>query len=138
MAKIRVYELAKSLNKDSKEIIEILKKNGVEIKNHMSSVSDEEAEKVRARFAGSKPDKAEKPVKAAPSSEERKPHSEENSNTGKPQGERRPDSRGAGERRPDGSRPQGDRRDGRMGERRPDGRPPRGDRGDIREPQSRT
>ena len=59
MAKIRVYELAKSLNKDSKEVLEILKKNGVEVKNHMSSVSDEDAGKVRARFAG-------KPAQSAP------------------------------------------------------------------------
>ena len=50
MAKVRVYELAKSLGKDSKEIIELLKKNGVEVKNHMSSVSDEAAEMVKARY----------------------------------------------------------------------------------------
>ena len=54
MAKIRVYELAKNLNKDSKEIIEILKKNGVEVKNHMSSVTDEDAAKVTARVSGNK------------------------------------------------------------------------------------
>ena len=50
MAKVRVYELAKSLGKDSKEIIELLNKNGVEVKNHMSSVSDEAAEMVKARY----------------------------------------------------------------------------------------
>ena len=33
MSKIRVYELAKNLNKDSKEIIEILKSKGVELVN---------------------------------------------------------------------------------------------------------
>ena len=52
MAKIRVYELAKSLNKDSKEVIEILKKNGIDVKNHMSSVSDEDADKIRNRVLG--------------------------------------------------------------------------------------
>lgn len=52
MGKIRVYELAKSLDKDSKELIEILKKNGIEVKNHMSSVSEEDAQKVRNHFAG--------------------------------------------------------------------------------------
>lgn len=59
MAKIRIYELAKSLEKDSKEIIEILKKNGVEVKNHMSSVTEEEAQKVRDRFSGKKAVKEE-------------------------------------------------------------------------------
>ena len=52
MAKVRVYELAKSINKDSKEIIEFLKNNGVEVKNHMSSVSDEDAEKVINNLKG--------------------------------------------------------------------------------------
>ena len=52
MAKIRVYELAKSLNKDSKEVIELLKKNGIEVKNHMSSVSDEDADKIRKNASG--------------------------------------------------------------------------------------
>ena len=59
MAKIRVYELAKSLGKDSKEIIELLKKNGIEVKNHMSSVSDEDA-MVKARYTKNQ-DSGEKP-----------------------------------------------------------------------------
>ncbi len=65
MAKIRIYELAKSLEKDSKEIIEILKKNGVEVKNHMSSVTEEEAQKVRDRFSGKKAVKGETAKPAA-------------------------------------------------------------------------
>ena len=38
MAKFRVYEIAKKYNKDNKEILEILKANHVEVKNHMSTI----------------------------------------------------------------------------------------------------
>ena len=40
MAKFRVYEIAKKYNKDNKEILEILKANHVEVKNHMSTIGD--------------------------------------------------------------------------------------------------
>ena len=39
MAKFRVYEIAKKYNKDNKEILEILKANHVEVKNHMSTIA---------------------------------------------------------------------------------------------------
>lgn len=42
MAKFRVYDIAKKYNKDSKEILEILKKNHVEVKNHMSTIEDDQ------------------------------------------------------------------------------------------------
>ena len=42
MAKFRVYEIAKKYNKDNKEILEILKANHVEVKNHMSTIADEQ------------------------------------------------------------------------------------------------
>ena len=47
MAKIRVHELAKQLGKDSKDIIAILEKNGIEVKNHMSSIEEEAVEMVK-------------------------------------------------------------------------------------------
>jgi translation initiation factor IF-2 len=40
MAKIRVYELAKELNMDSKELEDKLKAGGLDIKNHMSALDD--------------------------------------------------------------------------------------------------
>jgi translation initiation factor IF-2 len=49
MAKVRVYELAKELNMDSKELVEKLKAGGVNIKNYMSTL-DEQAV-LRAREA---------------------------------------------------------------------------------------
>ena len=42
MAKFRVYEIAKKYNKDNKEMLEILKANHVEVKNHMSTIGDEQ------------------------------------------------------------------------------------------------
>ena len=44
MSKIRVYELAKELNVSSKDLINLLKEEfGVEVKNHMSVIEDEDA-----------------------------------------------------------------------------------------------
>ena len=54
MAKIRVHELAKELERENKEIIAVLQKLGVEAKSHMSAVEDEDAEKLRAQFAPKK------------------------------------------------------------------------------------
>ncbi len=48
MSKMRVHELAKELNKTSKELLEVLEKIGVEVKGHMSVLSDEEIAKVKA------------------------------------------------------------------------------------------
>lgn len=41
MSNIRVYELAKKLKKDSKLLIEELKKEGIEVKSHMSTIDKE-------------------------------------------------------------------------------------------------
>ncbi len=147
MAKVRVYELAKSLDKDSKEVLEILKKNGVEVKNHMSSVSEEDAGKVRARFSGKPqnaapaakpavkpavkpadtPAAAAKPAPAArPAENVRKPENNQPANENRSQGDRREfNNNRQGDRN---GRPQGDRRDfngNRQGDR--NGRP-QGDR----------
>ena len=50
MPKMRVHELAKLLDKSSKEIIAELKQQGVEVQSHMSTVSDENVEKLKAEF----------------------------------------------------------------------------------------
>ncbi|MFO7460257.1 MAG: translation initiation factor IF-2 [Desulfatiglandales bacterium] len=47
MAKVRVYELAKELNMDSKELVEKLKAGGVNIKNYMSTLDEEDVTKAR-------------------------------------------------------------------------------------------
>ena len=50
MPKMRVHELAKLLDKSSKEIIAELKQQGVEVQSHMSTVSDEHVDKLKAKF----------------------------------------------------------------------------------------
>lgn len=54
---MRVHELAKKLNRESKEIINLLKNKNIEVKNHMSTLSDEAVAIVEAEF--SKPKKEE-------------------------------------------------------------------------------
>lgn len=41
MSKIRVHELAKELNKSSKDVIYALKGHGVDVESHMSTISSE-------------------------------------------------------------------------------------------------
>lgn len=52
MSKTRVYELAKELDISSKELITILMEEfGVEVKNHMSVIEEEDAELIKELFA---------------------------------------------------------------------------------------
>ncbi|MGN2338026.1 translation initiation factor IF-2 [Clostridium cagae] len=52
MSKIRVYELAKELNVSSKDLITLLMDEfGVEVKNHMSTIEDEEAQLIKELLA---------------------------------------------------------------------------------------
>ena len=64
---MRVYELAKKLNKTSKDVITVLNSHGVEVKNHMSSISESDANKVTAHFS--------------PKKEEKKPETRKNNRT---------------------------------------------------------
>ena len=47
MAKVRVYELAKELSMDSKELVEKLKAGGIPIKNYMSTLDEQVVAKAR-------------------------------------------------------------------------------------------
>lgn len=51
MGKIRVHELAKELNVESKKMVEYLQKQGCNIKNHMS-IMDNNAEELARRYFG--------------------------------------------------------------------------------------
>ena len=51
MSKIKIYELAKELDKPSKELVEFLNKKDVEVKTHMSTIDEAEADMVRKAFA---------------------------------------------------------------------------------------
>ena len=50
MGKIKIYEIAKKMGVASKEIIEIATKLNIEVKNHMSGVSEEEATKIEQQM----------------------------------------------------------------------------------------
>ncbi len=64
MAKFRVHELAKELNKNNKEIIDFLLEKGVDIKSHMSVVPDDAVEDIKKAF-GKKSEQSEKPAEDA-------------------------------------------------------------------------
>ncbi|MCH5344069.1 MAG: translation initiation factor IF-2 [Acetatifactor sp.] len=53
MAKVRIYELAKELGKQSNDILSFLQEKGVEVKTPSSSVEEDAAEMVRKAFGGS-------------------------------------------------------------------------------------
>lgn len=61
MAKIKVHEIAKELEKQSKEVIAFLQDKGIEVKAPQSSLEDEVADMVRKAFgkSGDEPEKAE-------------------------------------------------------------------------------
>lgn len=46
MEKIRIYELAKKLKKDSKEVMSALKSLNIDFKSHMSTITEQESKKV--------------------------------------------------------------------------------------------
>ena len=51
LSKIRVYKLADKLNMESKELIDILNRLGIEVSSHMSTVEDDTAELVEEMVA---------------------------------------------------------------------------------------
>lgn len=65
MSKIKIYELAKEVDKSSKELVEFFAGKNIEVKSHMSSVEEAEAELVRKAF-GKKKEKPEGGAKAEP------------------------------------------------------------------------
>ena len=110
MSKIRVHELAKELNKSSKDIIYALKGHGVLVESHMSTVSDDSAEKIRKYFTAAPVKKQEAPRTQdqahakAPASNEQKPF---NNNGGQNRqggnGERRFNNNNGGQNRQGGN-----------------------------------
>lgn len=61
MAKVRVYELARELNEDNRALERVIRNLGIPIKNYMSTLSPEEATRVRAAVRGV-PEEAAKPA----------------------------------------------------------------------------
>ncbi|MBE5963736.1 MAG: translation initiation factor IF-2 [Lachnospira sp.] len=64
---MRVYELSKQLEVTSKEVINVLKENNIDVQNHMSSINDEAIAIVKKAFT--KAASKEEPKKEAPKAE---------------------------------------------------------------------
>lgn len=79
MSKKRVYELAKELDSTSKQIVEKAHSAGIDVKNHMSTLSDADVTIIRQKFSG----KTDKPLnshkKETPKSETHSKHSAQKS-----------------------------------------------------------
>ena len=103
MSKIRVHELAKELNKSSKDVIFALKGHGVLVESHMSTIPDESAEKIRKFFTAPPVKKQEAPKAPAqdkaPVSSEQRPNNGERRQFNNNNGERRQFNNNNGERR---------------------------------------
>ena len=63
MGKIKIYEIAKRLNVASKDVLEIARKLNIEVKNHMSSVTEEEENKIEKEMKGKDTKNKEKTAK---------------------------------------------------------------------------
>jgi len=63
MSKIKIHELAKKLNKQSKEIMDIANKLGIDIKSHLSTIEDDEAKKIEKELSGKKSEKVNNQTK---------------------------------------------------------------------------
>ncbi|MBP3578316.1 MAG: translation initiation factor IF-2, partial [Lachnospiraceae bacterium] len=141
MAKMKVYELAKELDVQSKDVVAYLIENGSAVKSHASNIEDKEIDMVRGKF-GKKAAPAEKPVAKPAAPAQPAPQARPAAQSDRPmrpqgQGEMRrppmstdrPVNRPAGQ----GDRPQGDR------QMRPQGqgdRPFNGERRPMGGPQS--
>ena len=68
MGKMKLYELAKEMDVSSKELLEQAKKIGIEIKSHLSVISDEDVKNLKAKYQRNNSDVTKK--------EEKKPKKE--------------------------------------------------------------
>ena len=69
MSKVRLYEIAKELGKESKEVVARAKELGLDVKSHSSSVEADAVERIKSSFkkAAAPQATAEKPAAAQPS-----------------------------------------------------------------------
>ena len=50
--KVKIYEIAKKMGVDNKQVVEIANKNGIEVKSHLSSVTEEEGKMLEKLLKG--------------------------------------------------------------------------------------
>ncbi|MBJ6746053.1 translation initiation factor IF-2 [Streptococcus sp. 121] len=110
MSKKRLYEIAKELGKESKEIVHRAKELGIEVKSHASSVEADVANRIKKSFQSpkaaapkespkSKPAPASEPAKAQSSRPQNRNFKAEREAKAKADAERRKNNRGNQERR---------------------------------------
>ncbi|RUM89341.1 MAG: translation initiation factor IF-2, partial [Thermodesulfatator sp.] len=69
MSKIRIYDLAKEMGLGPKELAEKVRAMGIEVKSHSSTISEEEAQRVRETLAQEGKSPSKESPSARPSSE---------------------------------------------------------------------
>ena len=75
MDKMRIYELARELKVENKDVINYAKKLGLEIKSHMSTIEGDILKKVKEKFTSeSLPKTDRKQVKKSDEKEKKEPH----------------------------------------------------------------
>lgn len=57
MGKIKIHELAKKLNKQSKEIMDVANKLGLDVKSHLNTIDEKIADKIEKELSGKKTEK---------------------------------------------------------------------------------
>ncbi len=59
MGRMRVHELAKELNMSNKDLLDLIQKLGLQVKNHMSTLTDTAVQRIRQHFAESRTETVE-------------------------------------------------------------------------------
>lgn len=78
MDKMRIYELARELKVENKDVINYAKKLGLEIKSHMSTIEGDILKKVKEKFTSENLPKTDrKQVKKSDEKEKKEPHKQE-------------------------------------------------------------
>lgn len=83
MAKKRIYEVAKEVDVDNKVVVQKAKDLGFDVKNHMSSIDDVQAAKLKSSFQNSAPAKKNNKIKISVSSIRKNEKKQENNNSSK-------------------------------------------------------
>ncbi len=96
---MKLYELSKEIGKSNKELLAILNEKGMEIKSHLSSITDEQANSIRKMFATSSAsanvdkDTKEEPHKKKLTAVFRPQNAQQQSHKNKPQQSAKPTGR---------------------------------------------
>ena len=80
MKKVRVYEYAKEIGKQSKDIIKVLRESEIEVSNHMSMITEEGLAKLDSIFKAKKEEPKAEKVASNQNQNDTKKHKKKNTN----------------------------------------------------------